>query len=150
MENWAVKSARDLKALVRMTQIAESEGIDAVMHREHIVLGPSAGAAADWSMRGHTDARRNRVGESKASNLQGFFSMLWCSPARLRPARPLPIGRRSTAGPAAAIDGSAPAAMVIRWNPRALATLSVARAKRLVQMARRPRRTDFALRLLPT
>jgi hypothetical protein len=36
-ENWALTWAHDLKALRRMTQTAESEGIDAVMLREHIV-----------------------------------------------------------------------------------------------------------------
>jgi hypothetical protein len=47
-ENWAVTWARDLKALDRMTQTAEGEGIDAVMLREHIVRHdrspPDAGA----------------------------------------------------------------------------------------------------------
>ena len=40
-ENGAVISARDLKGLVRMTQTPESERIDAVMLREHIVPGPA-------------------------------------------------------------------------------------------------------------
>ena len=43
-ENWTVTSPRNLKALVRLAQEAEEEGVDAVMLSEHIVLGPSAGA----------------------------------------------------------------------------------------------------------
>jgi probable F420-dependent oxidoreductase len=43
-ENWTVTSPRDLRALVRLAQAAEAEGIDAVMLSEHIVLGPSAGS----------------------------------------------------------------------------------------------------------
>jgi len=44
-ENWTVTSPRDLRALVRVAQEAEAEGVDAVMLSEHIVLGASAGAA---------------------------------------------------------------------------------------------------------
>ncbi|HEX5193763.1 MAG TPA: TIGR03619 family F420-dependent LLM class oxidoreductase [Solirubrobacteraceae bacterium] len=43
-ENWTITSARDLRGLVRLAQVAEDEGIDAVMLSEHIVLGASAGA----------------------------------------------------------------------------------------------------------
>jgi probable F420-dependent oxidoreductase len=43
-ENWTITSARDLRALVRLAQQAEDDGVDAVMLSEHIVLGPSAGA----------------------------------------------------------------------------------------------------------
>lgn len=44
-ENWTIMSPRDLKGLVRLAQEAEDAGIDAVMLSEHVVLGPSAGAA---------------------------------------------------------------------------------------------------------
>jgi probable F420-dependent oxidoreductase len=44
-ENWTIASPRDLRRLVRLAQEAEDAGIDAVMLSEHIVLGPSAGAA---------------------------------------------------------------------------------------------------------
>jgi probable F420-dependent oxidoreductase len=44
-ENWTLSSPRDLRALVRVAVEAEDAGIDAVMVSEHIVLGPSAGAA---------------------------------------------------------------------------------------------------------
>lgn len=37
-------SPRDLRALVRIAQEAEQEGIDGVMLSEHIVLGPASGA----------------------------------------------------------------------------------------------------------
>jgi probable F420-dependent oxidoreductase len=43
-ENWTITSPRDLRGLVRLAQVAEDEGIDAVMLSEHIVLGASAGA----------------------------------------------------------------------------------------------------------
>ncbi len=46
-ENWTMTSPRDLRALVRMAQEAEQEGIDGVMLSEHIVLGPSAGALGE-------------------------------------------------------------------------------------------------------
>jgi probable F420-dependent oxidoreductase len=44
-ENWTIQSPRDLRGLVRLAQEAEAAGVDAVMVSEHIVLGPSAGAA---------------------------------------------------------------------------------------------------------
>jgi len=44
-ENWTLTSPRDLRALVRMAREAEDAGIDGVMLSEHIVLGPSSGAA---------------------------------------------------------------------------------------------------------
>lgn len=44
-ENWTITSPRDLRALVRLAQEAEAAGIDAVMLSDHLVLGPSAGAA---------------------------------------------------------------------------------------------------------
>ena len=44
-ENWTVMSARDLRGLVRLAQEAEDAGVDAVMLSDHLVLGPSAGAA---------------------------------------------------------------------------------------------------------
>jgi probable F420-dependent oxidoreductase len=44
-ENWTLTSPRDLRALVRIAQEAEDAGIDGVMLSEHIVLGPTAGAA---------------------------------------------------------------------------------------------------------
>jgi len=44
-ENWTMTSGRDLPALVRWAREAEDAGFDSVMISEHIVLGPSAGAA---------------------------------------------------------------------------------------------------------
>jgi probable F420-dependent oxidoreductase len=44
-ENWTITSPRDLRRLVRLAQVAEDEGIDAVMLSEHIVLGAAAGAS---------------------------------------------------------------------------------------------------------
>ena len=44
-ENWTMTSGRDLAALVRWAREAEDAGFDSVMISEHIVLGPSAGAA---------------------------------------------------------------------------------------------------------
>jgi probable F420-dependent oxidoreductase len=44
-ENWTIASPRDLRSLVRLAQEAEAAGIDAVMLSDHLVLGPSAGAA---------------------------------------------------------------------------------------------------------
>jgi probable F420-dependent oxidoreductase len=44
-ENWTIVDPRDLGALVRMAQEAEDAGVDAVMLSDHVVLGPSAGAA---------------------------------------------------------------------------------------------------------
>lgn len=43
-ENWTIASPRDLRGLVRLAQVAEAAGIDAVMLSDHLVLGPSAGA----------------------------------------------------------------------------------------------------------
>jgi len=44
-ENWTLVSPRDLRALVRIAVEAEEAGIDTVMLSEHVVMGPSAGAA---------------------------------------------------------------------------------------------------------
>lgn len=44
-ENWTMTPGRDLPTLVRWAREAEDAGFDAVMISEHIVLGPSAGAA---------------------------------------------------------------------------------------------------------
>lgn len=44
-ENWTIMPPRDLRRLVRLAQVAEDEGIDAVMLSEHIVLGAGAGAS---------------------------------------------------------------------------------------------------------
>lgn len=44
-ENWAITPPDDMRALVRIAVEAEQAGIDGVMLSEHIVLGPSAGAA---------------------------------------------------------------------------------------------------------
>jgi probable F420-dependent oxidoreductase len=44
-ENWTLVSPRDLPALVDMAVVAEEAGVDTVMLSEHVVLGPSAGAA---------------------------------------------------------------------------------------------------------
>jgi probable F420-dependent oxidoreductase len=44
-ENWTMVSPRDPRALVRIAVEAEDAGIDGVMLSEHLVLGPSAGAA---------------------------------------------------------------------------------------------------------
>jgi probable F420-dependent oxidoreductase len=44
-ENWTLTPPRDLRALVGMAVEAEAAGVDAVMLSEHVVLGPSAGAA---------------------------------------------------------------------------------------------------------
>jgi probable F420-dependent oxidoreductase len=60
-ENWTITSPRDLRALVRLAQEAEAAGIDAVMLSDHLVLGPSAGAAGrpanpkDYAAPGHQD-----------------------------------------------------------------------------------------------
>jgi probable F420-dependent oxidoreductase len=62
-ENWTLTSPRDLRALVRMAQEAEAAGIDGVMLSEHIVLGPSSGAAGvmgnprDYAAPGNQDPR---------------------------------------------------------------------------------------------
>jgi probable F420-dependent oxidoreductase len=44
-ENWTLTSPHDLPALVDMAVVAEEAGVDTVMLSEHVVLGPSAGAA---------------------------------------------------------------------------------------------------------
>lgn len=44
-ENWTLESPRDLPALVELAVVAEEAGVDTVMLSEHVVLGPSAGAA---------------------------------------------------------------------------------------------------------
>jgi probable F420-dependent oxidoreductase len=44
-ENWTMTPPRDLRALIRMAQEAEDAGVDGVMLSEHLVMGPSAGAA---------------------------------------------------------------------------------------------------------
>jgi probable F420-dependent oxidoreductase len=44
-ENWTLTPARDLGALVRIAVQAEEAGVGTVMISEHVVLGPSAGAA---------------------------------------------------------------------------------------------------------
>src|SRR6266571_3811714 len=44
-ENWTLVPTNDLRLLVRMAVDAEDAGFDAVMMSEHVVLGPSAGAA---------------------------------------------------------------------------------------------------------
>src|SRR6266702_49575 len=44
-ENWTLVPTNDLRLLVRMAVDAEDAGFDAVMVSEHVVLGPSAGAA---------------------------------------------------------------------------------------------------------
>ena len=44
-ENWTLTSPRDLPALVELAVAAERAGVDTVMLSEHVVLGPSAGAA---------------------------------------------------------------------------------------------------------
>jgi len=44
-ENWTLTPADDLRALVEMAVVAEEAGVGSVMLSEHVVLGPSAGAA---------------------------------------------------------------------------------------------------------
>jgi probable F420-dependent oxidoreductase len=44
-ENWTLTSPYDLPALVELAVAAEDAGVDTVMLSEHVVLGPSAGAA---------------------------------------------------------------------------------------------------------
>jgi probable F420-dependent oxidoreductase len=44
-ENWTLVSPSDLPALVELAVVAEAAGVDTVMLSEHVVLGPSAGAA---------------------------------------------------------------------------------------------------------
>ncbi|MEI7759762.1 MAG: TIGR03619 family F420-dependent LLM class oxidoreductase [Thermoleophilia bacterium] len=60
-ENWTLTPPRAIRALVEMAVVAEDAGFDAVMVSEHIVLGPSAGAAGvmgnprDYAMPGNQD-----------------------------------------------------------------------------------------------
>jgi len=44
-ENWTLVPPRDLRGLVELAVGAERAGVDTVMLSEHVVLGPSAGAA---------------------------------------------------------------------------------------------------------
>jgi probable F420-dependent oxidoreductase len=44
-ENWTLVPPRDLRGLVELAVSAERAGVDTVMLSEHVVLGPSAGAA---------------------------------------------------------------------------------------------------------
>ncbi|MEP6641162.1 MAG: TIGR03619 family F420-dependent LLM class oxidoreductase [Gaiellales bacterium] len=44
-ENWTLVSPRDLRGLVELAVSAERAGVHTVMLSEHVVLGPSAGAA---------------------------------------------------------------------------------------------------------
>src|SRR5437588_1398642 len=44
-ENWTLVPPSDLRSLVRIAVDAEDAGFDAVMVSEHVVLGPSSGAA---------------------------------------------------------------------------------------------------------
>jgi probable F420-dependent oxidoreductase len=44
-ENWTFTSSRDLRGLVEIARQAEAAGVGTVMLSEHVVLGPSAGAA---------------------------------------------------------------------------------------------------------
>jgi probable F420-dependent oxidoreductase len=44
-ENWTLIDPRDLRAAVRIAEEAEAAGVDTVMLSEHVVMGPSAGAA---------------------------------------------------------------------------------------------------------
>jgi probable F420-dependent oxidoreductase len=60
-ENWTMTPGRDLPSLVRWAREAEDAGFDSVMISEHIVLGPSAGAAGvmdnprDYALPGNQD-----------------------------------------------------------------------------------------------
>jgi probable F420-dependent oxidoreductase len=44
-ENWTLTPPDDLRALVEIAHMAENAGVETVMLSEHVVLGPSAGAA---------------------------------------------------------------------------------------------------------
>jgi probable F420-dependent oxidoreductase len=44
-ENWTLVSPRDLRGVVQMAVEAEAAGVDCVMVSEHVVMGPSSGAA---------------------------------------------------------------------------------------------------------
>jgi probable F420-dependent oxidoreductase len=48
-ENWTLVPPRDLRGLVEMAVSAERAGVHTVMLSEHVVLGPSAGAAGRMS-----------------------------------------------------------------------------------------------------
>jgi probable F420-dependent oxidoreductase len=60
-ENWTMVSPRDLRGLVDLAAAAEAEGVDGVMVSEHLVLGPSSGAAGlpanprDYALPGNQD-----------------------------------------------------------------------------------------------
>lgn len=60
-ENWTIVDPRRPRELVEAARIAEDHGIDTVMLSEHVVLGPSAGAAGimgnprDYAMPGNQD-----------------------------------------------------------------------------------------------
>jgi probable F420-dependent oxidoreductase len=60
-ENWTMTDPRDLRGIVRMAQEAEDAGFDMVMVSDHVLLGPSAGAAGrmdnprDYAMPGNQD-----------------------------------------------------------------------------------------------
>ena len=56
-ENWTMRPPPDVGDLVAFAVEAERAGIDGVMVSEHIVLGPSANAAACPSTRGTTPCR---------------------------------------------------------------------------------------------
>ena len=44
-ENWTLVSPRDLRGVVQIAVEAEAAGVDCVMVSEHVVMGPSSGAA---------------------------------------------------------------------------------------------------------
>ncbi|MFA9429325.1 TIGR03619 family F420-dependent LLM class oxidoreductase [Egicoccus sp. AB-alg2] len=60
-ENWTLIDPREPRRLVEVARIAEDAGIDTVMLSEHVVLGPSAGAAGvmgnprDYALPGNQD-----------------------------------------------------------------------------------------------
>jgi hypothetical protein len=60
-ENWTMRPTPDVGDLVRFAVEAERAGLDAVMVSEHIVLGPSSGAAGlpanprDYALPGNQD-----------------------------------------------------------------------------------------------
>lgn len=60
-ENWTMTPGTDLRTVVRWAREAEDAGIDTVMLSEHVVLGPSAGAAGrmanprEYAMPGNQD-----------------------------------------------------------------------------------------------
>jgi probable F420-dependent oxidoreductase len=60
-ENWTLVPPRDLSALIRIAQLAEDAGFDAVMVSEHVALGPGADADGlpenprDYALPGNQD-----------------------------------------------------------------------------------------------